>query len=135
MTDYSTLKPTDRLPRREAAEYLGNTYNTLTVWASQKKGPSARGVSVAVPPGTDEVFARSDGPAALLKRAVEESSVAAMRSPVYTNEGGGAGNRTGFAVRSTHHGSLVLSVVQGGRPVHPVADDAPGHRRRGQGKP
>lgn len=39
MTDFSNLKPTDRLPRREAAEYLGNTYNTLTVWASQKKGP------------------------------------------------------------------------------------------------
>ncbi|EJC63256.1 hypothetical protein QWA_06595 [Alcaligenes faecalis subsp. faecalis NCIB 8687] len=39
MTDFSALKPTDRLTRREAAEYLGNSYNTLTVWASQKKGP------------------------------------------------------------------------------------------------
>ncbi|WP_296751557.1 helix-turn-helix domain-containing protein [Thiobacillus sp.] len=36
MTDFSNLKPIDRLDRREAAEYTGNTY---TVWASQKKGP------------------------------------------------------------------------------------------------
>ena len=28
MTDFSNLKPTDRLDRREAAEYTGNTYTT-----------------------------------------------------------------------------------------------------------
>ncbi|MCO6413528.1 MAG: helix-turn-helix domain-containing protein [Thiogranum sp.] len=33
------LKPTDRLDRREAAEYLGVSPNTLTCWASEKKGP------------------------------------------------------------------------------------------------
>lgn len=37
--DFSTLKPADRIDRWKAAEYLGNSYNTLTVWASQKKSP------------------------------------------------------------------------------------------------
>lgn len=37
--DFDNLKPNDKLDRWQAAKYLGNTYNTLTVWASQKKGP------------------------------------------------------------------------------------------------
>lgn len=39
MTNFSTQKSINRLNRLEAAEYIGTTYNTLTVWASQKKGP------------------------------------------------------------------------------------------------
>jgi excisionase family DNA binding protein len=39
MLYFDDLKPANRLNRLEAAEYLGTTYNTLTVWASQKKGP------------------------------------------------------------------------------------------------
>lgn len=37
--DFDNLKPTDMLDRHQAAEYLGNTFNTLTAWVSQKKGP------------------------------------------------------------------------------------------------
>lgn len=37
--DFSTLKPDDKLDRWQAAKYLGNTYNTLTAWVPQKKGP------------------------------------------------------------------------------------------------
>lgn len=39
MTTASALKPTEFVDRREAANRIGSTYNTLTVWASQKKGP------------------------------------------------------------------------------------------------
>lgn len=35
----SDLKPTDFLDRKQAAEYLGVKFNTLTSWVSQKKGP------------------------------------------------------------------------------------------------
>lgn len=39
ITTTSALKPTDKLGRREAAEYIGISFNTLTCWSSEKKGP------------------------------------------------------------------------------------------------
>ncbi|HCF4553571.1 TPA: helix-turn-helix domain-containing protein [Pseudomonas aeruginosa] len=38
-TATASLKPNDYLKRRDAAEYLGVSFNTLTCWASEKKGP------------------------------------------------------------------------------------------------
>lgn len=35
----TTFKPTDRIDRQAAAEYLGLAYNTLQQWASEHKGP------------------------------------------------------------------------------------------------
>lgn len=41
MTKATSAKfhPDNRLNRREAAEYIGVTFNTLTCWASAHKGP------------------------------------------------------------------------------------------------
>ncbi|MHC8943052.1 hypothetical protein CAP48_12430 [Advenella sp. S44] len=40
MSNLSTLTPSDRINRRQAAEYLGVSINTLTCWASERKGPA-----------------------------------------------------------------------------------------------
>jgi len=38
-TSTASFKPTDKLERRDAAEYIGVAYNTLQQWASDRIGP------------------------------------------------------------------------------------------------